>query len=112
MIMGKKQHFIPQFYLRNFSDINQKSIGLFRFIERKYIKNASIGDIAYRNRFYDDDNSIEILLSKIEGRWKRILDVFLGKDITKDTLKWIEENKTDIINDLFLFFAITNARIA
>lgn len=108
--MGKKQHYISQFYLKNFSDKNQKSIGLYRFEGQRLVTNASIKDIAYRNDFYDDDNSIEDTLTDMEGRWNKILNVFIGKNISRDTFKWIIKQRTEITYDIFRFFAITKTR--
>lgn len=110
--MGKKQHYISQFYLKNFSDKSQKSIGLYRFEGQIFVENASIKDIAYRNNFYDDDNSIENALTNMEGRWNKILNVFIGKNISADTFKWIVENRTEIVDDIFHFFVITKMRTA
>lgn len=110
--MGKKQHYIPQFYLRSFSDNNQKSIGLYRFEDKKFVSNASIKDIAYRNNFYDNDNSIENVLTNMEGRWNEILKVLLGRDMTANTNKWVVENRNEITNDIICFFAITQVRSA
>lgn len=110
--MGKRQHYVSQFYLKNFSDKNQKSIGLYRFTDQKLIINASIKDIAYRNNFYDEDNSIENILTNMEGHWNKILNVFIGKNISADTIKWIEENKDEIVYDIFRLFAITKTRTA
>ncbi|MGW8114546.1 DUF4238 domain-containing protein [Caproicibacterium sp. NSD3] len=110
--MGKRQHYVPQFYLKNFSDKNQKSIGLYRFTDQKLIINASIKDIAYRNNFYDEDNSIENTLTNMEGRWNEILNVFIGKNIPADTMKWVEKEKDEIAYDIFQLFAVTEARTA
>ena len=43
-----RQHYVPKFYLRNFSE-NNKSIGLYRFKEKKIIKQGSIRDILQKN---------------------------------------------------------------
>lgn len=110
--MGKKQHYIPQFYLKNFSDKNQKSVGVFRFEDQKFIWNASIKNIAYRNNLYDDDNSIESFLAEEEGKWKGLVDIFLGKNVTQATLKMLQEHGDEHVIDLFRFISITEARTA
>ena len=71
--------------------MNQKGIGVFRFDSQKFICNASIKDIAYRKRFYDDDDSFEKILADEEGKWKGLLDVFLGKNVTTSTLTWLQD---------------------
>lgn len=110
--MGKKQHYIPQFFLKNFSDINRKSIGFYRFEEQKFIKNASIKDIAYRIHLYDEDDSVENILAEEEGIWKTTLDVFLGINVTLATVAMLQECGQDYILDLFRFISITEARTA
>lgn len=110
--MGAKQHYVPQFYLRNFSDKIKKSIGLFRFQNRKFIRNASIKKIAYRIHYYDEDNTVEGFLAKEEKKWKEILDIFLGVNVTEETIKTIESNGENLYEDLILFLSITAARTA
>ncbi|HEX2983013.1 MAG TPA: DUF4238 domain-containing protein, partial [Ignavibacteriales bacterium] len=63
MAERKNQHFVPQFYLRNFSE-NKKSLCDYNLSNNKYIKNASIKDMASQNYFYGKDENIEKLLSK------------------------------------------------
>ena len=70
--MGKKQHYVPQFYMKKFSS-NQKSIGLYIFNQEKYIENASIKDINLKHYFYGENNANEKLLSELEGKWNTII---------------------------------------
>ena len=58
----KFQHYVPQFYLKNFSS-NNKSVGIYNFNVNKYISNASIKDNFGKNYFYGDDKRIEMALS-------------------------------------------------
>lgn len=108
--MGKNQHYIPQFYLRNFSDINQKAIGAFRFEEQRFIQNASIKEVAFRHHLYDKDDSVENFLADEERTWKAVLDIFLGRNVTQATLTMLQEKGEDFVLDLFRFFSITEAR--
>lgn len=48
---NKKHHFVPQFYLRNFSN-DGKSIAMFNFNSGKIIQSASIADQCAKNDFY------------------------------------------------------------
>lgn len=71
--MTKNQHYVPQFYLRNFSS-NNKSIVLYRIKgKRPPVKNAAIKNICSEDYFYDRDNSIEAALSQKEDDWSAVL---------------------------------------
>ncbi len=67
--MGKKkeQHFVPQFYLRNFgSDPRKRRISLFHIPSARHFPNASIKDQARRKWFYGRDETVENALHGIE----------------------------------------------
>jgi len=60
-------HYVPQFYLRNFStDENQVGIGLF-IPDKGVFANTAIKNIAAKDYLYGADNEIEKELSKMEG---------------------------------------------
>lgn len=81
------QHYVPQFYLKFFSN-NGKSIGMFRFSERKLIENASIKSNAGREYLYGKDNSVEKWFSIQEGLWANIIrDIILLESIPTDPEK-------------------------
>lgn len=70
----KRQHYVPQFYLRAFSNIdNKKVIGAFIKNSSQFIRNAPIKTQAYENFFYGKDGTIETSLSSIEGNASIIL---------------------------------------
>ncbi|WP_254149454.1 DUF4238 domain-containing protein [Bacillus subtilis] len=78
--MGQKsrQHYVPKFYLRNFSETD-KSISTFNIMNSLYIQNASIKDMCQKNNFYGDDKVVEEFLDKVIERKaariiKRIID--------------------------------------
>jgi len=81
----KKQHYVPQFYLRNFSK-NGKRIEVFDKEQRKSYP-ANIKDVACGNYFHDIDNEhfkdetqeMEKFLSRLEGNYKNSLDSVLKK---------------------------------
>lgn len=88
--MGKKrrQHYVPKFYLRNFSH-NEKSISTFNITNSKYIKNASIRNMCQKNNFYGSDARVEEFLDKeIERKAgiiiKRIIETNKIPDIKTD----------------------------
>lgn len=64
----KNQHFVPKFYLRNYSfQNNGKEIGIFNTKTEFYFKNAPIKAQGSKTFFYGHDGEIEERLSKIEG---------------------------------------------
>ena len=97
----KNQHYVPQFYLRNFSN-DKKSIGMFLIDEQKQIPYVSIKKTAYREHLYGEDGTLENGLANNEGEWSRII----GKIV--DTEK-IDLNEEEYIM-LLLFLTLTEAR--
>lgn len=74
MALKKKQHYVPQFYLKNFSlRENRKSIRLFNIDANKIVLEASIKDQAYKKYFYDKDNEIENKLNDLETQASAII---------------------------------------
>jgi len=63
----KRQHFVPQFYLRLFSS-DERSISLFNIGSRKIIRGASLKAQCYGDYFYGKDKRIELGLGLIEGK--------------------------------------------
>ena len=47
----RRQHYVPKFYLRNFSE-DKKSIGIYFFEKNKIINHASIKDNLWKEYFY------------------------------------------------------------
>lgn len=64
--MKVNHHFVPQFYLKNFSD-DKKSIGMFLSQRQLYVKKASIRKQAFKKNLYGQNADIENLLMEIEG---------------------------------------------
>lgn len=75
----KNQHYVPQFYLRNFSE-NKKNIGMFIFDKNLYINNASIRSVASSEFLYGKDGVIENALGKVEGKWAQIIQKIINKN--------------------------------
>ena len=75
MITEKKnQHYIPKFYLRNFScNNNGKQIGVFNVDNEIYIKSAKLKTQGSKNFFYGYDGLIEDRLADIEGELAPII---------------------------------------
>lgn len=61
----KKQHYVPQFYQRNFS-CDGKTIGTFLLDQKKYIPTAAIKHQSSADYFYSPDMNIEKALGSLE----------------------------------------------
>ena len=72
MPQNKKQHYVPQFYLRRYSK-DGKSINIWNISNEKKIESANLKNQCYRNYFYGKDKAFEESLSYIEGQAARIL---------------------------------------
>lgn len=100
----KNQHYIPKFYLRNFSfNNNQNQIGIFNLKNDFFYSTSKLKTQGSKNFFYGYDGLIEDTLSKMEG------------DISS-TIKNILDNKTLPKKnskehvDLLVFVALTDLR--
>jgi len=69
---NKRQHYVPQAYLRLFSRANDNRIGVYAIDRGKLIPNASIRGQACRDYFYGKDGRTERAFSSIEGHAARI----------------------------------------
>lgn len=64
----KKHHYIPKFYLRNFSyKGNGNQIGIFNTKKNIFKQKAKLKTQGYENYFYGKDGFVEDQLSKIEN---------------------------------------------
>jgi len=99
----KNQHFVPKFYLRNFSYLkNEKKIGLYNTKNHLYFKNAPLKSQASKDFFYGTDGIIEDSLSEIEGH----LAIVIKKIIDYDS----PELSQDDLYSLLLFIVLTDFR--
>jgi hypothetical protein len=65
----KKNHYVPQFYLRNFS-LDKKSIGMYHLPSRKHIQTASIANVVCRDYLYGKTKEIEDWFTKQENKYR------------------------------------------
>lgn len=64
----KNQHYVPKFYLRNFSiELNHSQIGLFNIFSELYVEKAKLKTQGCKNYYYGEDGILEDMLSNIEG---------------------------------------------
>lgn len=100
----KNQHYIPKFYLRNFSyNNNKKQIGLFNLSTNFFFQAATLKDNGSKNFFYGADGIIEEYLSKAENNFANII-----RDIIANRALPEKYSKEHI--DLLYFVALTDFR--
>ena len=78
MTITKRQHYVPQFLLRFFSDLSNvksKSIISMYMLEQNTIKEKiPIKSVCYCENIYGDDDIVEKMFSEIESDWARVLN--------------------------------------
>jgi hypothetical protein len=76
----KKQHYVPRFYLKYFSnDPKKKTISLWNIQRQLYAANASIREQAYANNFYGKDGIIEDALALLESNASKVIHEILTR---------------------------------
>lgn len=80
---AKRHHYIPQFFLKNFSD-NNKDLWIFDRVKKEY-RNQSTRKIASENKFYTyiskgREENLERVFSQVEGLAKPILNKITNKE--------------------------------
>jgi len=68
-----KQHYVPQFYLREFKTNGDNAIGCYSKNRKRFVEHVSIDDECYDDYFYGDDLFIEDAFSKIESDQKNLI---------------------------------------
>jgi hypothetical protein len=64
----QRQHYVPKFYLKNFSfQNNLKEIGVFNIAKDFFIQNGKLKTQCYKPFFYGKDGELENLLSELES---------------------------------------------
>lgn len=72
--MKKNHHFVPQFYLKRFSHVdNKRAICLYNFKQNTLVHNASIRHQSSCKYFYGLDPTLEDSLSRIECRSAEVI---------------------------------------
>lgn len=109
----KKQHFVPQFYLRNFSSDGKKLFVYDKSADKEFVSNVS--DVASENAFYDMPEVDPII--GIENFIEKQLHPFeeMGAEAIKKLLSSLKEKRycrihPDIKVDLSLYLAVQYMR--
>ncbi len=77
----KKQHYVPQFYLKLFSrDKERRRISLFNLDSERFVQNANIKHQAYKDNFYGSDKVFEKAFAMLEGRSAEVLSDMIRTD--------------------------------
>lgn len=98
--MAKKQHYVPQFLLRNWSS-DKSSISVYLLDSDKRIGMAPINSQAQKNYYYGKDQKIENLIGQIETEASSVITKILNNERNLS-----DEDKRTILH----FTAIQNAR--
>lgn len=100
----KNQHYIPKFYLRNFSyQGNKKQIGVFNIVNELFIQRGKLKTQGSKNFFYGIDGVIEDTLSNIEDHVSQTLKNIISTNILPRKI-----SKEHF--DLMTFIALTDMR--
>jgi hypothetical protein len=90
MATQKNQHFIPQCYLRSFSNLNARAaINLFNIDRRKLFCGAPLKNQCSKNYFYGEDLLIENGLRPFEEAYSEVLRIIQGQ-----SYRFTEEHKS------------------
>ncbi|WP_298554557.1 DUF4238 domain-containing protein [uncultured Algibacter sp.] len=104
MAENKKQHYVPKFYLKLFSNNQSNShIKIFVKYTNKIIPNGDLKNQAYKNYFYGKDTTIEKEFSKIEDEVSRIISEIIES-------KALPKRQNVDFESLWLFTFIQNSR--
>lgn len=92
------QHYVPRFYMKNFSNVKnigtkkEKSlISFYQFKNNLLKENIPINSICAEDYFYDEDGRIENTLSNLEGKWSKSLKNAINENITMNDIENIRE---------------------
>ncbi len=101
----QKQHYVPKFYLRNFTN-KKNGISTYIYSKDKFIQNASLDSVANEKYLYGKDLLIENALAQMEKKWAKSFRVIIensDEDFTdKETL--------EILDDVYTFVAFQISR--
>ena len=79
MAKKKKQHFVPQFYLKNYSFQNDsRSIGICALDSGRYIQRGNLRNQAYSDYFYGENAVLENAFALLEGSVSSILSQIIS----------------------------------
>ena len=104
MAEKKKQHYIPRFYLKLFSDEHKKSIDLFNIKSKKHIRNANLKNQCYEPYFYGKDLRLENAFGELETVSSNLIHKILND---QEAPKQFSEGHQEILTFVLLQHART-----
>lgn len=81
---NKKHHYVPRFYLRNFSQ-DGKAINLFNLERQKVVLGAPFKSQCYRDYYYGRDQKLEGILAEIEGASASIIRKIIAESLIPES---------------------------
>ncbi len=100
----EKQHYVPKFYLKQFSfENNKKQLGVFNTNSKFFTNQAKLKTQAYKSFFYGHDGIIENKLSKTEDQISPIISKIINT-------KKIPAYNTREYTQLLIFIILTQLR--
>jgi hypothetical protein len=82
----KKQHFVPQFYMRNFC--LDERLRSYQFDHSEEFPPTHISNICYEDYFYSEDKEVEEAMSQLEGKWANILREVINNQRIESITEW------------------------
>lgn len=100
----KKQHYVPRFYLKLFSDTQKKAINLFNISNENHVKRANLKNQCYESYFYGKDLTIENAFSDIEAFTSKLINKILDDN---DGPKRFSQDHSSLLTFILLQHART-----
>jgi hypothetical protein len=96
----KKQHYVPRFYLKNFSINSEgKAIGIYNVEKNRFIPMGNQKNQAYQDYFYGEDEEIENMLSTVESKASSIIRNIICEESLPGKLK--ADHHTLLVHTIF-----------
>lgn len=105
MAKQKNQHYVPKFYLKNFS-ADKKNLNIYVIKDKKFTQ-GSIEDQCSKDYFYSKDTSLETFLSQIESEESKAVKNLIGE---KSLAKLSDEDYIEILRCISLMHGRTLKR--
>ena len=92
------QHYVPRFYMKNFSNVKNAGtkkekvlISFFQFKDNLLKKDIPTSSICSEDYFYDQDGGIEKPLADMETKWSKAIKNAIDDKFNKDDIESIRE---------------------
>lgn len=95
-VKRKKQHYVPQFYLKNFTR-EDNTFSIYNVINNEIIQKAPYKSQCYENYYYGEDKEWELRLSKLEYESSKIINRIINEESYYPNIKEIEILKKFVI---------------